>query len=1194
MESVRLCALGSLCLTTDRASYPITAAAPALLLGYLICHAANGQPITRSRLAGTLWPDESETRARRNLTDTLYRLRRAIEVQIADRILHVDDETIALGEVTIDVTEFRRLAASAQAADWQAALDLYAGDLLSDLDADWLLAPREHLHETYLATLERVCDARFTSGALPEALAIALRWVEADPLSENAHATVMRLYARLGRHADALRQYDRLVQLLDRELKIEPLPETRSLAASLRSEIELTHRVPVRAASLPFVGRVAERAMLLEAVEAMIAGRGGMIAVEGEAGIGKSRLLDEVAASAKWRGVTVVTGRATEAPSASPLAPLTEVLDSAFDGARRAQLEMLLPDETLAALAPLIDRWRDRAPLPDLPPLPARQRFHRAWCEVLQTLAAIAPHVMVIDDAHWATQSVWEALDEVAPLLAQLRVLIVVAYRRASLESTSGWKTVQHWERDGRLKALTLSPLDQAEVAQLLPSDQNDTAAEVLALTGGNPFYVMQALLSEQAGTAAHNVDQLVLARALALSPVEREALSAAAVLGMTVSFRLWSTLSDLDPARLIATADRLTSQAFLQPIAAGYAFAHDLIQAIIYEQIDPERQQDLHRRAARAVREFDPDNAHALAFHLDRAGLAEEAAAAYRRVGEQDRVRFAFAEARAAFERALDLLPDEPAPIRIETLLALAQVCDVLGARECQHAAIESARRAARQLGDSPLMIRVLLLAGRLAAQTGQLPAAEDTYTEVLRLAQQTGDTTQQIEAAFLLGDLANRKGDHEAASRRYQQVLAQAESLGDRGRMARALRGLGMIARRNGQPAEAIRWFERALTLQQALGDRIGESITRVNLLSSCYDLGAWDRLLGLAEETQALAEALHRKESIALVRHLQGLACFALGDFEAARRCLADAIRLYNEIGDRVTAGLARNAIGLVAEAEDDVAGAQREYEAALAAAVDLNATTEAAYAQHDLGALLLRLNHHTAAIPLLDAARAKWRELGNDLLRLKSEAYLGLALLANGDRSTARELAEENWQALQRGGLSGEQPQSWLWALQRLLAQLNQSEQATAVLRAAYAELQRQGEAIADDRLRQQFFNRVPLNRSIVAAYDQLNRRQRRFTIALVRADVPLGRKLTDRDYVTIEWTIAAPEDDALTDPVDRRRHILSRLIAEARSAGAAPTDHDLSRALDVSRRTIMRDIEALLHSGVKLPTRRRKP
>jgi hypothetical protein len=100
-------------------------------------------------------------------------------------------------------------------------------------------------------------------------------------------------------------------------------------------------------------------------------------------------------------------------------------------------------------------------------------------------------------------------------------------------------------------------------------------------------------------------------------------------------------------------------------------------------------------------------------------------------------------------------------------------------------------------------------------------------------------------------------------------------------------------------------------------------------------------------------------------------------------------------------------------------------------------------------------------------------------------------------------------------------------------------------------------------------------------------------QRRFTITLVRADVPLGRKLTDRDCVTIEWTIAAPEDDALTDPIDRRRHILSRLIAEARSAGAAPTDDDLARALDVSRRTILRDIDALAQSGVKLPTRRRK-
>jgi tetratricopeptide (TPR) repeat protein len=218
------------------------------------------------------------------------------------------------------------------------------------------------------------------------------------------------------------------------------------------------------------------------------------------------------------------------------------------------------------------------------------------------------------------------------------------------------------------------------------------------------------------------------------------------------------------------------------------------------------------------------------------------------------------------------------------------------------------------------------------------------------------------------------------------------------------------------SGDLPQALALTEQALALQKASDDQFGASVTLTNLLATLYELGAYDRLLALADEALALKEKLGDRHGAAIVRDQHGLAAYAL------------------------------------------------------ASAQVVGAAAEAAYAQHDLGALLLRLNDHTAAIPLLEAARAKWRELGNDLLRLKSEAYLGLARLKNDEPSTARELAEENWQAFQRGGLSGEQPQSWLWTLYQLLDRLNQPERAAAVLRAAFTELQRQGAAISDDHLR----------------------------------------------------------------------------------------------------------------------------
>ncbi len=225
-------------------------------------------------------------------------------------------------------------------------------------------------------------------------------------------------------------------------------------------------------------------------------------------------------------------------------------------------------------------------------------------------------------------------------------------------------------------------------------------------------------------------------------------------------------------------------------------------------------------------------------------------------------------------------------------------------------------------------------------------------------------------------------------------------------------------------------------------------------------------------------------------------------------------------------------------------------------------------------------------------LLEAARTTWTEQKNDLLRLKSEAYLGLARLALNERAQAWKLARAGWQAFQQGIPQGEQPQAWLWTLYSLLDRLNFQEEASRLLPAAYKELQKQARAITQAEMRHSFFERVPLNRTIVAAWDRLTRQVRRIEVALARQDAPLGRSLAPAEMITVRWTVKGPEDELIANKKDRRRYCLQRLLAEAAAQGAAPTDDDLAQALDVSRRTILRDMAALARSGLTLSTRRR--
>ena len=329
---------------------------------------------------------------------------------------------------------------------------------------------------------------------------------------------------------------------------------------------------------------------------------------------------------------------------------------------------------------------------------------------------------------------------------------------------------------------------------------------------------------------------------------------------------------------------------------------------------------------------------------------------------------------------------------------------------------------------------------------------------------------------------------------------------------------------------------------------------------------------------------------------MQHLKGLAAYSLGEYDEARRLFSLAEAQYAAGGQRRMAGLLRNTLGLVADDIGDDAEALRCYRAALDSALNLQAATEAAYAQHDLGALLVRMEQPAEAIPLLEASVAHWLAQGNVLLRVKSEAFLGLAVRMTGDETRASTLAAAGWGVFTAGVPEGEQPQGWLWALYRLLVELGGAWVAHApdVLRAAYAELQRQAKAISDGERRLSFFERVPLNRAIVTAHNQLlSTAHDVASVALARQGVPLGRSLRPDEYVTVQWTLHSPADDAIDDKSIRRQHCLQRLLREAEAQGAAPTDDDLAQALGVSRRTVLRDMQSLGQLNTASTRKRRR-
>ncbi|MBI4789260.1 MAG: AAA family ATPase [Chloroflexi bacterium] len=387
MPTLRIWLFGDL-----RFSYgdtPVTSAYSArrqALLAFLLLH--RDVPLARQQLAFTLFPDAPEPVARRALTDALYRLRR--DLGAAAAWVQPDAELVRIVHecLWVDVEEFCHCASSPRSADWQRALDLYSGDLLQYLDAEWLLAPRARLREQFLVTHERLYRALMADCRWADALACAHRWTLADPLCEEAHRAAMQLCARLGRPAAALEQYDRLTRTLNDELNVLPLPETRAMAAAIRHEYDTAADKSIK----PFVGRRRERAQLIQQADHAQAGRGGIMLVEGEPGIGKTRLLEEFAQGAQWRGLTVVWGRARQLSATRPCSPVDQALSNALTGPRADQVRARVEPPVAQAAAYLAPRLQTDAamPLTDSPPdLPL------AAAAILRALAQITPHVLL-------------------------------------------------------------------------------------------------------------------------------------------------------------------------------------------------------------------------------------------------------------------------------------------------------------------------------------------------------------------------------------------------------------------------------------------------------------------------------------------------------------------------------------------------------------------------------------------------------------------------------------------------------------------------------------------------------------------------------------------------------------------------------------------------------------------------------
>ncbi len=773
------------------------------------------------------------------------------------------------------------------------------------------------------------------------------------------------------------------------------------------------------AASRAFVGRDREMAELRAGFEEAAAGRGRLLLIAGEPGIGKTRLLDEFSNHAAARGARVLWG-ACQSMGEPAYWPWLQIIRQRVRSCELAQLvEELGPG--VADIAPLIDEVRERLPnapvrAATLEPEQARFRLFDSIATFLKSVARAQPAVLVLDDLHWADEASMQLLQFLSRELRDARLLVVGTYRHDEigrqhpLSRALGDLTI-----GGRI---LLAGFSEPEVGRfiraVLETDcPESVAAAVHRHTEGNPFFVSEVVrllasdgrlprasdIESGALGIPQGVREVIGRRLDRLSEDCSRALTVAAVIGREFDIELLGGASELTRARLPdllheAVAARVLAE---RPfVLGGFRFAHDLIRAALYSELATDQRRQLHRRVGETLEALcagDPEPHLAeLAHHFfegTRVGDATKVIDYATRAGQQALGMFAYEEAVKHFERArvcLEATADET-PL-CELLLALGRAQISAGGWREGKETLRQAAQLARKTGDRTRLAQAAL--GIVTPFPG-FGRVDRTRIALLEEALQSLSTADSALRSQVMSRLANecRGADsdetREALSR---EALEMARRVGDSAALAQALVSRFWVLFASLAPKTLLYLASEVIDLGTALGDKdltvMGYNC-RITVLQTMGDLARADRdVARRAQLADELREPGHQFTTLCL----QATRAVMLGRFPQAEELASQAMAAL--LGQRSSIG---GVLGLLVFHLRYEQGRCDEVEASVVAIAEHDTAIPAARAA--LASLYVELDREAEARSEFERLAANdFRDLPRDATWLTAVACLAI--------------------------------------------------------------------------------------------------------------------------------------------------------------------------------------------------------
>ena len=960
MSQLKITLLGAPQIKIDHAPIEVDTRKAVALLAYL---AVTGVVQSRDSLAALFWPDSDQSNARAALRRTLSVLRKAVGADKLD-VTRESIEISAAAEVWCDVDQFHRNLerlgthghpASEVCQDCLPILEQAVGlvhdhfmagfSLRDSLEFDnWQFYQAESLRKELAESLEKLSLAYAQQGDYQSALKYARRWSAAEPLLEEAHRLLIKLYAWSDQRNLALHQYQECVRILDQELGVQPLDETAQLYQDVlenrppaepaqKPSLLAGHSSPESAPgeplgpTPPLVGRAAEWKALQQAYAAP-SEQGHFVVLEGELGIGKTCLAEEFLDVLCSQGAPILQARCYEGERGLAYGPFISALGDYL--AQPGAIEHLksVSPHALSEVSRLLPELRDF--FPDIPaPLSldrpgAQSRFLEGLRQVLVALLAGTPRgVIFLDDLHWADQASLGLISYLLRRLGSTRLFILVTWRSDSPAASSELSQLTAGaQRVGLITRIPLYRLNQTELDELmdgmLPADQalsQGFRQRFYHETEGVPFIAVEYLELMRQDVALNTRDDwklpasvrdVLLARLASVGETANQLLGTAAVIGRSFDFDTLHLASGRSEWEVLTGLEELLSSGLVAEHSAkdsladaSYDFSHEKLRELVYEQTSRARRRLLHRRVAEAFlrrTRTRPDPgvfASQIANHFHLAGEFARSAEFYRLAGDYARSLFANAEAVAHYKSALAAGYPEACGL----YEALGDLYTLLG----EYLSAINHYEEARNLCSSASAPRVEHKLGEVYARQGEWIAAEKHFQSALEGFGNQNDPIEKTSLFVSWSRVALQRGQTQQANDLARQALQAAESSRNRHALARAHNISGMLARTQEDLEAASYHLQRSLQIAEDLDDQPARVAALNNLALVFGARGEFTQAIQWLETALDLCSRLgDRHRQAALHNNLADLLHMD-GKTEAAMQHLKQAVKIFAEIED-----------------------------------------------------------------------------------------------------------------------------------------------------------------------------------------------------------------------------------------------------------------------------------------------------